>query len=67
MEACGLIQTAKSLWNRNPLVHITLSCLGLNLMSLVEAQCWLQLLLGTLNCLGRWRMLLEQFRRLCFR
>ncbi|CAH8386668.1 unnamed protein product [Eruca vesicaria subsp. sativa] len=32
-------------------------------MSLVEAQCWVQFLLGTLNCLGRRRMLLKHFRR----
>ncbi|KAG5383249.1 hypothetical protein IGI04_034719, partial [Brassica rapa subsp. trilocularis] len=38
----------------------------LNLMSLVEAQCWMQLLLETMNCLGRCRMLLKHFRRLCF-
>ncbi|CAG7861645.1 unnamed protein product [Brassica rapa] len=57
----------KSLWNKNPLVHFTLLCLRLNLMSLVEAQCWMQLLLGTMNCLGRCRMLLKHFRRLCFR
>ncbi|KAG2311458.1 hypothetical protein Bca52824_023015 [Brassica carinata] len=56
MEGCGLILTAKSLWNGNPLVHITLL-----------SQCGLQLLLGTLNCLGRWKMLLKHFRRLCFR
>ncbi|CAF2041064.1 unnamed protein product [Brassica napus] len=67
MEVCGLILTAKSLWNKNPLVHFTLLCLRLNLMSLVEAQCWMQLLLGTMNCLGRCRMLLKHFRRLCFR
>ncbi|KAH0909943.1 hypothetical protein HID58_033264, partial [Brassica napus] len=66
MEVCGLILTAKSLWNKNPLVHFTLLCLRLNLMSLVEAQCWMQLLLETMNCLGRCRMLLKHFRRLCF-
>ncbi|CAF1920956.1 unnamed protein product [Brassica oleracea var. botrytis] len=37
------------------------------LLSLVEARCWMQLLLGTMNFLGRWRMLLKHFRRLCFR
>ncbi|KAL0791758.1 hypothetical protein Bca101_008004 [Brassica carinata] len=39
----------------------------LNLMSLVEAQRWLQLLLGTMNCLGCWRILLKNLKRLCFR
>ncbi|KAG5383473.1 hypothetical protein IGI04_034943, partial [Brassica rapa subsp. trilocularis] len=67
MEVCGLILTANSQWNKNPSVHFTLLCLRLNLMSLVEAQCWMQLLLGTMNCLGRCRMLLKHFRRLCFR
>ncbi|CAN6971898.1 unnamed protein product [Brassica rapa subsp. trilocularis] len=66
MEVCGLILTANSQWNKNPSVHFTLLCLRLNLMSLVEAQCWMQLLLGTMNCLGRCRMLLKHFRRLCF-
>ncbi|KAG5380688.1 hypothetical protein IGI04_028530 [Brassica rapa subsp. trilocularis] len=57
----------RSLWNGNSLLHFTLLCLRLSLMSLVEAQCLLQLLLGTMNCLGHWRMLLKHFRRLCFR
>ncbi|KAL0813683.1 hypothetical protein Bca101_070126 [Brassica carinata] len=39
----------------------------LNLMSLVETQRWLQLLLGTMNCLGCWRILLKNLKRLCFR
>ncbi|KAF3586973.1 hypothetical protein F2Q69_00026988 [Brassica cretica] len=39
----------------------------LNLMSLMEAQRWLQLLLGTMNCLGCWRILLKNLKRLCFR
>ncbi|KAL0748066.1 hypothetical protein Bca101_030068 [Brassica carinata] len=38
----------------------------LNLMSLVEAQRWLQLLLGTMSCLGCWRILLKNLKRLCF-
>ncbi|KAL0704472.1 hypothetical protein Bca4012_070897 [Brassica carinata] len=35
--------------------------------SLVETQRWLQLLLGTMNCLGCWRILLKNLKRLCFR
>ncbi|KAG2284101.1 hypothetical protein Bca52824_055321 [Brassica carinata] len=58
MVACGIIPTTKYLWNGNPLVI---------LLSLVEARCWMQLLLGTMNFLGRWRILLKHFRRLCFR
>ncbi|WZZ36863.1 hypothetical protein YC2023_020264 [Brassica napus] len=67
MVACGMIPTTKYLWNGNPLVHFTLLCLMVILLSLVEARCWMQLLLGTMNFLGRWRMLLKHFRRLCFR
>ena len=39
----------------------------LSLMSLGEAQCWLQLLLGTMNSRGLWKMPLNHFKRLCFR
>lgn len=38
-----------------------------SLMSLRETQCWLQLLLGTMDSHGRLNMPLKHFRRLCFR
>ncbi|KAG2248187.1 hypothetical protein Bca52824_087815 [Brassica carinata] len=67
MVGCGLIPKERSLWNGNHLVLFTLQYLRFRLMSLGEAQCWVQLLLGTMNSLGRWRMLLKHFRRPCFR
>ncbi|KAG5378589.1 hypothetical protein IGI04_026431 [Brassica rapa subsp. trilocularis] len=42
-------------------------CLFSSHCLLKTAQRWLQLLLGTMNCLGHWRILLKNFKRLCFR
>ncbi|KAH0895022.1 hypothetical protein HID58_057451 [Brassica napus] len=42
-------------------------CLFSSHRLLETAQRWLQLLLGTMNCLGCWRILLKNLKRLCFR
>ncbi|KAG5383068.1 hypothetical protein IGI04_034538 [Brassica rapa subsp. trilocularis] len=42
-------------------------CLFSSHCLLKTAQRWLQLLLGTMNCPGHWRILLKNFKRLCFR